>query len=375
MARRSDEPARDDQEALFVLRPPGPREAVSHVRLRPLLVGDVVDIGAVGGKRKQGTKSGFKTKAEAVTALAEVQAAVAKGQYVEPDKVTVAQFLTDEWLPAIESTIRPSTLASYRLHVERYVVPRIGEARLQQVGGSDLNALYADLLASGRVKRPGGLSPTSVRRVHATFHRAFRDAFRWGRLIRSPADAADAPRAQSRSTKLRTWSADELRQFLHQTANDRLAAVWHLAASTGLRRGELLGLRWADVDLGAARLSVRRTLVAIGYEVQVSEPKTKRSRRQVELDRGTVEAVRAHRKRQLEERIAWGPEDGQPLHPDRLTKLFDRHVRRSELPRIRLHDLRHTHATLALEAGVPSAWFRIGSDTPTSRSRLTRIST
>ncbi len=183
--------------------------------------GYVVDVGAVGGKRKQRTKSGFKTKAEAVAALAEVQAAVARGQHVEPDKVTLTQFLESEWLPAIETTIRPSTLASYRLHVERYIVPRIGEARLQQIGGSDLNALYAELLASGRVRGAGGLSPTTVRRVHATLHRAFRDAVRWGRLSRSPADAADAPRAEPRSSKLRTWSAEELRQFLHQTADDR----------------------------------------------------------------------------------------------------------------------------------------------------------
>ncbi len=121
--------------------------------------------------------------------------------------------------------------------------------------------------------------------------------------------------------------------------------------------------RWEDVDLDDARLSVRRALVSVGYDVRVSEPKTKRGRRQIALDATTVLALREHRRQQLEERLARGPawqdtgyvftrEDGSPIHPDRLTKMFGQHVKRSGLPRIRLHDLRHTHATLALQAGL-----------------------
>jgi integrase len=162
---------------------------------------------------------------------------------------------------------------------------------------------------------------------------------------------------------MRTWSADDLRDFLDGLHGDRLYAAWHVAASTGLRRGELLALRWDDIDLEGARLSVRRSFVSVGYEVRLSEPKTKRSRRQLALDRATVGALRDHRRRQLEERISWGPawqdtglvftrEDGTLIHPDRLTKSFNRHVNGSGLPRIRLHDLRHTHATLALQAGI-----------------------
>lgn len=199
--------------------------------------------------------------------------------------------------------------------------------------------------------------------IHATLHRALRDAVRWGRLTRNPAEYAVPPRASAlRSSELKTWSAEQLADFLEHVRPDRLYAAWVLAATTGLRRGELLGLHWSDIDLDEARLSVRRSLVSVGYAVRISEPKTRRGRRQIALDKTTVSALLGHRRRQMQERLSWGPawvdsgfvftkEDGTPLHPDRFTKLFAQRVKSSGLPRIRLHDLRHTHATLALQAG------------------------
>jgi integrase len=162
---------------------------------------------------------------------------------------------------------------------------------------------------------------------------------------------------------MKTWTADELAQFLDFVSDDQLYAAWVVAATAGLRRGEVLGLRWIDIDLNASRLSVQQTLVSVAYETRFSVPKTARSRRSVSLDATTVAALRAHRKRQLEERMSWGQayrdsglvvtrEDGTLVHPDRFTQMFDKHVKDAGLPRIRLHDLRHTHATLALGAGV-----------------------
>lgn len=181
---------------------------------------------------------------------------------------------------------------------------------------------------------------------------------RWNLLQRNIADQADAPSSPPGSVEMKTWTAEELRRFLDFVASDRLYGAWVLAATTGLRRGEVLGLRWGDIDLEPGRLAVRQTLVSVAYETKFSTPKTKRGRRSVSLNATTVMALRSHRKRQLQDRMAWGPayqdsglvvtrEDGSLVHPDRFTQMFDKHVKNSGLPRIRLHDLRHTHATLA----------------------------
>ncbi len=162
---------------------------------------------------------------------------------------------------------------------------------------------------------------------------------------------------------MRTWSAEQLRAFLEHVADDRLSAAWRLSATTGLRRGEVLGLRWRDVDLDARRCSIVRSLVTSKGAPRFEEPKTRSGRRSVALDPQTVTALRVHRRRQAAERLAWDAaytdhglvfcrEDGTPIWPRSFSRMFDNHVTDAEVARIRLHDLRHTHATLALAAGV-----------------------
>jgi len=160
-----------------------------------------------------------------------------------------------------------------------------------------------------------------------------------------------------------TWTPEELRSFLGAIASHRLASAYVLAASTGMRRGEILGLRWNDLDLAKATLAVRQTIISVGYELQISGPKTNRSRRTISLDPGTTQELLAHQLRQDQERSDCGSgwqehdlvfclPDGRPVHPHQFSQLFERTVERLGLRRIRLHDLRHTYATLALLAGV-----------------------
>jgi integrase len=203
-----------------------------------------------------------------------------------------------------------------------------------------------------------------VRYLAAILHMALGDALRWGLVVRNAADAATSPSASAaKAPAMKTWTADELRRFLEHVRDDRLYAAWHVLAMTGLRRGELLGLSWEAVDLDAGRVAVTQTLIEGKREPRFSEPKTKRSRRNVALDPATVAVLRAHRKAQAAERLAWGPayrgqglvfcrEDGSPIWPRTFSRAFGTLAKAADLPAIRLHDLRHTHATLALAADV-----------------------
>lgn len=332
-----------------------------HVRKRGNRWAYVLDVGDEGGRRRQQWRSGFPTKREAQDALTQTLQQLQSGTHVEPSKATVAAFL-DEWLASVRASVRPATFATYTTLCTKHIAPALGPILLQKLAPSQLNAMYADLLASGRRDGKGGLSARTVRHIHTTVHTALAEAMRWGRVMRNVAELASPPRS-SANKEPATWAADELRAFLEHVHDDRLYAVYHLAATTGLRRGEVLGLRWRDLDLDGGRLSVSQTVISVDYRVLLSTPKTRAGRRSVALDLETVRTLRDHRRRQLEERLALGGYaedhdlvfcalDGQPLHPGNLSKRFDKLVARGGLPRIRFHDLRHTHATLALRAGV-----------------------
>lgn len=318
------------------------------------------------GKRRQKSRGGFATRKEAERAFAALRDEVRRGAYVEPSKLTLSRFLEDEWLPSIAASVRPTTWKFYAGMVHAHVRPALGRTRLANVTPPKLNAFYADLLRSGsRGRAPGRpLSPKTVRHVHTMLHKALNDAVRWGHLARNPASLAEPPKP--RTAEMKVWNAEQLREFLAFCRDDRLYAAWLLLVTTGMRRGEVLGLSWQHVDLKRARLSVVRTLTVVDYHhVEFSEPKTAKGRRSVALDAATVDTLRAHRKQQLEERVAWGPdwqetglvftrEDGSEIHPERFTSWFEQLSRDAGLPRIRLHDLRHSYATAALGAGIPA---------------------
>lgn len=316
------------------------------------------------GRRVQRSKGGFATKKDAQAALAEVTSELNKGRFVEPHRIRVGEFLTDRWLPSIKETVRFSTYDHYRRNAEIHVAPRIGGIQLANLTPVRINAFYTDLLASGRRDGKGGLSPKSVRNIHVMLRKALADAHRWELVARNPVEQANPP-ANVRSAareEFRTWTAPELRQFLDSMRGKKHFAAMYLAATTGMRRGEVLGLRWRDVHFREGTISITQTLLSVAYELRFSKPKTQRSRRSIAVDRATMEVLAAHRERAVAEAefegagegdaLVFSKPDGSPFHPDWFRQVFERQVARSDLPRIRFHDLRHTHATLALRAGV-----------------------
>lgn len=316
------------------------------------------------GKRKQKSLGGYARKADADKALREALTRHEEGSYVEPSKLTLGRYITDLWLPTQKAALRPSTFDSYERQLAMHVVPRLGHLPLQGLNPAHLDLLYADLLAGGRRDGQGGLSVRTVAYIHVILHKLLKAAVRKKLLTANPADAAEPPRQRAAgNADMVVWSSEQLQGFLTHAEGDRLHPAFLLAATTGLRRGEVLGLRWQDVDLEASRMHVRQTLVVVSHALVFSSPKTARGVRTIDLDPKTVAVLRAWRRVQLEERLAWGPgyqelglvftrEGGSPVHPTGFANVFERLVRSSGLPRLTVHGLRHTFASLALEAGV-----------------------
>ena len=285
------------------------------------------------------------------------------GFYVEPSSMRLSEWLVDHWLPVHQTRIKKTTYRAYRSAIEHHINPRIGGVALGKLTAQMLNQLYQELLANGRRKEEGGLAPATVHGVHVVLRKALADAEDAGLIPRNPARKAKPPRPQTQGGELRYWTPSELREFLRLCEGHRLEAAFHLLAMTGARRGEIAGLRWVDVDLEGARITIRQALLAgDGGEVYVSSPKSYRGRT-VDLDQATLEKLREHRDRQLQEAAetwrwvdsgyVFTKKDGSPLDPNTLTRTFRWIADHSDLPRIRLHDLRHTHASIAVKAGVP----------------------
>ena len=292
-----------------------------------------------------------------------------------PARQTLAEFLTDDWLPAIQYELARSTWESYDRNIRNHVIPQLGHLQVQALDGGALNHFYADLLAQGRQRgsQSPGLKPRTVRYIHTIMHASLDDAVRWRRIPLNPADQANPPSAaQARPPEMRVWSGSQVQFFLQATDGDRYQSSWLFLATTGCRRGEALGLRWSDVDFERGLASIRQELIPLtkpsgrGREGRIV-PRTKSEKpRVIELDTATLASLRGWWARQAQERLLLGPDyaehelvfcrpDGRPYHPEAFSKAFDRRLdqaRFAALPHIRLHDLRHTWATLALVAGV-----------------------
>lgn len=338
----------------------------------------VVDLGrSLEGKRKQKWHGGFKTRKQAEVARAKIVGDLHGGSYSEPTRTTFQDWIIEQWLPNVATQVKPSTFDSYQRNLRLHVIPALGPRKLQDIGPAQLNDLYAQLLKAGKRNGPGGLGAKTVRYIHAIIHKSFSDAVDIGLLATNPVERSKPPRPRvAGQTELRFWEPAQLRAFLRISASHRLSTAWHLAAMTGMRRGEVLGLRWGDIDFERSRLHIRQALVSVAYELIFSTPKNHKAR-VIDLDATTVVKLRAHKALQLSERAVWGAdyqdqdlvfpkENGEPIHPQTYSQAFERLVAASDLPRIRLHDLRHTHATIALRAGVPPKVIseRLGHEDP-----------
>jgi integrase len=359
------------------------------------------------------SKGGFLTEKEAWKACRDAMRDADRGRVVRPSTRTVAQFLA-EWFAAVEASLDATTWQNWKDYAGAYVVPRIGKERLQRLDEPQLLKLYATLLTEGRVKRnrnsemfkywsarvangenprplevsevcgttihaarravrryksgivpkelPTGLAPKTVRNIHAMIHRALADAVAWKYIAYNPASNIKPPKRPRRRRTV--WNPDQIQTFLMSVQGDRFAALFLLELTTGIRRGQICGLKWSAVDLEVGEITVHDNRVVVGGRARDKEGgKTKNADQTISIDRSTLAALRRWRERQNGEREFLGNdyhpgdyvftfEDGRPPHPDTIRQRFNRLAAAAGLSRITFHDLRHSYATGALKAGV-----------------------
>jgi integrase len=313
-----------------------------------------VDLGWADGKRQRRSIYG-RTKKEALAKLSQMQRQAAEGTLVVSERTTVEQFCAS-WLEAIRPSLRPGTWRRYEQYVRVHTVPTLGRVPLTKLTPQHLQQLYAARLAAGA-------SAQSVVHLHRMLHRALSQAVKWGLISRNIAALVDPPRVER--VEFEPLTAEEAGRLLDAAKGDRLEALYVLALTTGLRRGELLGLRWQDIDLDARVLHVRRSLqIDEDGKWRSGDPKTKRSRRPVLLVDMAVEALKQHRQHQDHERkvagelwkdstLVFSNTVGGPIWgEDLLKRSFYPLLQRAGLRRVRFHDLRHSTATLLLTCGV-----------------------
>jgi integrase len=314
------------------------------------------------GKRKQQSKGGFAIRGSAQVHLNNMLSKVQNGEWRPDQPLTVRQLLKEHWLPSqISRNRRPATISQYRFVVDKWIVPHVGDHRASTLTPGHVQRLVDTLSTSKTAGGHNGLSARSLQLVVGTLKTAYKFAVESELLSRNPIASVRRPNLQHQSMK--AWSETQARQFLVDTRDDELAAAWALLLTRGLRRGELCGLRWEAIDLDAGTAIINHTLVVVDGRMQESTPKTPSSRRSLPLDASLVSLLKGHRKRQREDRLragnAWTETDyvfadrlGRPYSPEVVSDRFDRLVKTSSLPRIRLHDTRHTAASLMLASGV-----------------------
>jgi integrase len=327
------------------------------------------------GKRITRYHSFKGTKREAEAELVRLKAGADRGEYVDPSKATVADFL-DRWEQWAATQVSAKTLKRYKELAAHHVRPHLGATRLQRLK----TVHFAEL--SGKLQKPkadggAGLAPRTVGHVHRLMHRALGHAVKWGLIANNPVSAAEPPRVERREIDI--LAPDQVKTLLNALRERPLYPIAVLGLATGMRRGELVGLRWGDVDLDRGVIRVEQSLEQTSAGLQFKAPKTKAGRRSISIPPSIVTKLRAHWKAQQETRLALGlgkatnealvfaRTDGSPFPPDSLTSDWARTLRMLKLPKITLHALRHTHVSQLIASGldVVTVSRRIGHSNPT----------
>lgn len=321
------------------------------------------------GKRKTKFVTFKGNKRQAQSELTRLLASRDAGSYVDPTKMTVAEYL-QHWLTAdVGRRVGKRTAARYRQIVEKNIIPRLGHIPLRKLTAAHIEGFEADLQregwvkakAKGREDQPRGLSKQTVLHVHRTLSQALNHAVRLEVLVKNPARQVKPSKPDKPEIKI--LSKQEITTLLKMAKGSGLYVPVLLAVTTGVRRGELLGLRWSDVDLKAGKLTVNQAMQRTRGELEFKQPKTKTSRRTITLPAVTIDVLQVHYKAQLEDRMKLGlgrdPRglvftrgDGLPLDPDSLSKSFERLILKAKVTPITLHGLRHTHISHLLMDGV-----------------------
>jgi len=313
----------------------------------------LLDLGWQDGQRKRKALYA-RTQKDALHKLDAARRQVSDGIQPPPEGKRLGRFLEDWLRDVARPTLRQGSYERYHQALTLHVIPALGQRVLARLAAQDVQALYSRRLGAGA-------SPNTVVQLHRILHRALGDAVRWGLVSRNVCDLVDAPRAQRK--EMQALSADEARELIRAVDGDPNEALYVLAVTVGMRQGELLALRWADIDFDTSTVQVRRTTRRVKGQGYVdSEPKTASGRRNITLSHTAIEALRQHRARQVEQRLAaayWEDHDsvftneiGRTFDVRSLRRGFQTVLRRAGLPALRFHDLRHSAASLLLAQGV-----------------------
>ena len=313
------------------------------------------------GKRRTRFKTVHGTKRDAQTELTRLLNDKNQGTYIEPSKLTLSKFL-EQWLEDYAKPhTAPTTYERWEEIVNKHLSPALGVIPLKDLSPLHIQGYYADALANGRRNGKGGLSAQTVKHHHRLLYQALKQAVSWRILAQNPAAAVNSPKPEAK--EIQFLSKAELATLIKAAKGTRLYAPVMTAATTGLRRGELLALRWQDIDLDRGILTVNQSLEQTKAGLRFKPPKTKKGRRSITLPGITLETLRDHKAAQLRERMAMGlgrdaddmvfaRHDGSWINPRNFSKEFSRLVKRSEVNPVSLHGLRHTHISHLLMDGV-----------------------